>query len=86
MSANAERVLTCEHLLQQLWGAAVGGDVQPIRTALSKIQCLLVYSPDNPTYIFTEPKVGYRMAGGRRRSGTNLCDCNSEDDLVVVDP
>ena len=64
LAANAGRVLTYEHLLQQVWGAAGNGDVRPIRTALSKIRRRLGDDPDHPTYIFTEPRVGYRMARG----------------------
>ena len=64
LAAHAGRVLTYEHLLQQVWGAAGDGDVRPIRTALSKIRRRLGDDPDHPTYIFTEPRVGYRMARG----------------------
>ena len=62
LAANAGRVLTYEHLPQQVWGAAGDGDVRPIRTAPSKIRRRLDDDPDTPTYIFTEPRVGYRMA------------------------
>lgn len=61
LSANAGRVLTHEHLLQQVWGAAGGADIRPIHTALSKIRRRLGDNPDHPAYIFTEPRVGYRM-------------------------
>ncbi len=64
LAANAGRVLTYEHLLQQVWGAAGDGDLRPIRTALSKIRRRLGDDPDNPAYIFTEPRVGYRMLAG----------------------
>ena len=64
LAANAGRVLTYEHLLEQVWGASGDGDVRPIRTALSKIRRSLGDDPDNPTYIFTEPRVGYRMPRG----------------------
>ena len=64
LAANAGKVLTYEHLLQQVWGAEGGGDVRPIRTALSKIRRRLGDDPDNPTYFFTEPRVGYWMARG----------------------
>ena len=64
LAANAGRVLTYEHLLQRVWGAEGGGDVRPIRSALSKIRRRLGDDPDNPTYFFTEPRVGYRMAKG----------------------
>ena len=41
------------------------GDLRPMRTALSKIRRRLGDDPDNPNYIFTEPRVGYRIARGR---------------------
>ena len=41
------RVLTYEHLLQQVWGASGGGDARSIRTALSKIRRWLGDDPDN---------------------------------------
>ncbi len=64
LAANAGKVLSYEHLLRRVWGAEGGGDVRPIRTALSKIRRRLGDDPDNPTYFFTEPRVGYRMARG----------------------
>ncbi len=64
LAANAGRVLTYEHLLQQVWGVGGGADVRPMRTALSKVRRRLGDDPDNPTYIFTEPRVGYRMLAG----------------------
>lgn len=65
LAANAGRVLTCEQLLQQVWGAAGDGDGRPLRTALSKIRLRLSDDPDNPTYIINESRVGDRTAGGR---------------------
>ena len=62
LSANAGRVLTYEHLLQQVWRGAHDGDVRPMRTAVSSLRRKLHDSADDPTYIFTEPRIGYRMA------------------------
>ena len=61
LSANAGRLLTYEHLLQRVWGQRGSGDVRPMRTIVSKLRRKLGDDPDNPTYIFTEPRVGYRM-------------------------
>ena len=33
----------------------------PMRTAVTSLCRKLVDAADNPTYIFTEPRVGYRM-------------------------
>ena len=61
LSANAGRVVTYEHLLQRVWGAKSDGDVRPMRTVVSSLRRKLGDDADNPTYIFTEPRVGYRM-------------------------
>ena len=61
LSVNAGRVVTYEHLLRRVWGDPGGGDVRPIRTAVSTIRHKLGDDADNPTYIFTELRVGYRM-------------------------
>ena len=61
LSANGGRVLTYEHLLQRVWGTKSNGDVRPMRTVVSTLRRKLGDAADNPTYIFTEPRVGYRM-------------------------
>ena len=68
LSANGGRVLTYDHLLQWVWGAKSGGDVRPIRTAASKLRNKLGDDSDNPTYIFTEPRIGYRMPRSQVRT------------------
>ncbi len=64
LSANAGRLLTYEHLLERVWGEKSSGDVRPMRTIVSKLRRKLGDDADNPTYIFTEPRVGYRMEKG----------------------
>ena len=61
LSANAGRVLTYEHLLRRVWGSEGDGDVRLIRTPISAIRRKLGDDADNPTYVFTELRVGYRM-------------------------
>ena len=65
LSANAGRLLTYEHLLERVWGEKSSDDVRPMRTIVSKLRRKLGDDADNPTYIFTEPRVGYRMPQGR---------------------
>ena len=67
LSANAGRLLTYEHLLERVWGEKSSGDVRPMRTIVSKLRRKLGDDADNPTYIFTEPRVGYRMPRGETR-------------------
>ena len=67
LSANAGRLLTYEHLLERVWGEKSSGDVRPMRTIVSKLRRKLGDAADSPTYIFTEPRVGYRMPKGETR-------------------
>ncbi len=56
--------------------------MRPIRTALSKIRLRLGDDPDKPTYICTEPRVGYRMVEGvwrRKNSHEELHKLNDLD-------
>ena len=67
ISANAGRVLTYERLLGRIWGENSEGDVRPMRTIVGKLRRKLGDDADNPTYIFTEPRVGYRMPEGEKQ-------------------
>ena len=64
LSANAGRVLTYERLLGRVWGEKGGGDMRPMRTIVGKLRRKLGDDADNPRYVFTEPRVGYRMPKG----------------------
>ena len=76
LSVNAGRVLSHDQLLRRVWGPNYSGDSQPVRTFVKNLRNKLGDDARNPTYIFTEPRVGYRMAkseeggltGGRRRA------------------
>ena len=68
LAANAGRVLTYEHLGRRVWDAK-SDDVRPMRTIVSKLRRKLSDDADNPTYIFTELRVGYRMPKGELREG-----------------
>ena len=70
LSANAGRLLTYEQLLERVWGERSSGDVRPMRTIVSKLRRKLGDAADNPTYIFTEPRVGYRMPKGETQVGS----------------
>ena len=62
LSANAGRTLPYDHLLERVWGQCGGGDLRPMRSALRSLRRKLGDDANNPTYIFTEPRIGYRMA------------------------
>ena len=67
LAANAGRVLTYEHLMERVWGERIGGDLSPMRTIVNRLRAKLGEASGNPTYIFTESRVGYRMPKGEGR-------------------
>ena len=62
LSLNADRVMTTEVLLRQVWGRRGSDDTDRVRTAVKKLRAKLGDDAANPTYIFTEHGVGYSMA------------------------
>ena len=62
LSASTGRVLTHDHLLRRVWGPEHSGDPRLVRTAIKSLRRKLVDDARNPTYIFTVPGFGYRMA------------------------
>ena len=69
LSAHAGRVLSHEHLLERVWGERAGDNLHPMRAMVSKLRRKLGDNTANPTYIFTEPRVGFRMPRGEGPSG-----------------
>ena len=61
LSTNAGRVLTHRQLHQHVWGGP-NHDPQALRTHMRRLRHKLQDDARNPTYIFTELRVGYRMA------------------------
>ena len=61
LSTNAGRVLTHDHILQKIWGSGYADDVSLLRSTLRNLRHKLGDDANDPTYIFTEPRVGYRM-------------------------
>ena len=63
LSVNAGRVLTHEQLLQRVWGAEYKSDEgHHVRVVVARLRHKLGDDAKDPQYIFTEPRVGYRMA------------------------
>ena len=61
LSVNAGRVLTHDQLLKRVWGPHYAGDSRLVRSFVKKLRRKLGDDASNPRYIFTEPRVGYRM-------------------------
>ena len=61
LSISTGKILTYEYLLQRIWRIWGSADPRPLRSAVKNIRRKLHDDASNPTYIFNEPRVGYRM-------------------------
>ena len=64
LSVHAGRVLTHDRLLQRVWGLERTGEPWLVREVVKRLRSKLGDDANSPAYIFTEPRVGYRMAEG----------------------
>ena len=55
-------MLTKERLLRRVWGPEYPDDTRLLHTYIQDLRGKLGDNARSPTYIFTEPRVGYRMA------------------------
>ena len=62
LSVNAGRVLTHDQLLRRVWDQDYSEGSQLLRTYVTYLRSKLGDDAKSPIYIFTEPRVGYRMA------------------------
>ena len=62
--ANACRASTHDHLLQRVWGMDTTGGLWWVREVVKRLRRKLGDDTDNPAYILTQPRVGYRMGRG----------------------
>ena len=69
LSVHAGEALTHEHLLERVWGETTSSDIRPMRTIVSKLRRKLGETAGNPTYIFTETRVGFLMPKGENPDG-----------------
>jgi DNA-binding response OmpR family regulator len=59
---NAGRVMPFDNLLGKVWGDEYRGDMDYLKTYVSRLRKKLSDDPENPRYILTERAVGYRFA------------------------
>ena len=62
LSVNAGLVLTHDQLLSRVWGTGRSVESGQVRTIVKRLRRKLGDPARRPRYIFTEPRVGYRMA------------------------
>ena len=61
LTANAGRVMTHRQLLLRVWGAGHSSDSGPVRNIVARLRRKLGDDANDPTYILSEPRVGYRV-------------------------
>jgi two-component system, OmpR family, KDP operon response regulator KdpE len=59
-----DKVITHRELLKAVWGPEYGEEREYLRVFISQLRRKIEDDPLNPTYILTEPGVGYRFAPG----------------------
>ena len=64
LAVHAPRVMTHSMLLQRVWGPERVGEPWLVRDVVKRLRRKLGDEAANPAFIFTEPRVGYRMARG----------------------
>ena len=62
LAINAGRVLTHQRLLERVWGPEQSRDPRILRAFVKSLRRKLGDDASDPRYIFTVPRVGYRMA------------------------
>ena len=73
LAANAGRVVNHADLLLRVWGPAHADGSGPVRTIVKNLRGKLGDDAENPTYIFNEPRVGYRL-GHPDQPGSEAAD------------
>ena len=61
LAMHAGRVLTHNQLLRQVWGIGYESELHMLRVNLSNLRRKIEPDSTRPTYIQTEPGVGYRL-------------------------
>ena len=64
LSMEAGRTVPHERLLRRVWSPGRPGNLRVLRTTLMHLRRKLGEDAKHPTYIFAEPRVGYRMPKG----------------------
>jgi two-component system KDP operon response regulator KdpE len=55
------KLITQQELLRQVWGPAYGTETNYLRVHLANLRRKLEPDPSRPTYLITEPGIGYRF-------------------------
>ena len=69
LCVKAGRLVTYEHLMQRVWRTENVDDLRPMRTVVRNLRQKLGDDAANPTYIFNESRMGYRMRAPGKGTG-----------------
>ena len=58
---NVGKVVTQRTLLQTIWGPQYSGEAEYLRVYINRLRQKLEKDPANPSYLLTEPGIGYRF-------------------------
>jgi two-component system KDP operon response regulator KdpE len=61
LAQNHGKLVTHRRLLQEVWGPSYGEETHYLRVHVAHIRAKIEPDPARPTYIVTEPGVGYRL-------------------------
>ena len=61
LAAHANTAVTHRELLQAVWGPDYGEEVDYLRVIVNQLRKKIEATPSEPTYLVTEPWVGYRL-------------------------
>jgi two-component system, OmpR family, KDP operon response regulator KdpE len=59
--SHAGRVITHRQMLQKVWGEQYGNELHMLHVNISNLRRKIELDPARPSYIITEPGVGYRL-------------------------
>lgn len=72
MVSNADKVLTSRHLLGKFWGNDLVDDNHTLRVHIANLRRKIEKDPENPRFIITEVRVGYRFKTSAPNATPNL--------------
>lgn len=62
LARNRGRLMTHRALLLEVWGPEYVDDIQPLRTHIARLRAKIEPEGPAPSYVVTEPGIGYRFA------------------------
>lgn len=68
LTQHANRIVSHRELLQSVWGADYGRELDYLRVFIKNLRKKIESNPESPEYITTEPWVGYRFNGSPESS------------------